>query len=287
MENIRIAFFGTPQIAVWVLEELTKAGIKPALVITNPDRPSGRKMAPTPPPVKTWADINLVPVRQPESPTDPKLFEDLKRFQCNLFVVVAYGRILPKEILDIPEHGVLNVHPSLLPELRGASPIRSAVLKDMKDTGVTIMQMDEEMDHGPIVAQEEVSIPSEEWPIRGSLLDEELARVGGKLLAAVIPDWIAGKITPTPQNHKDATYCTKIQKADGEINLGDDPYQNFLKICAFDGWPGTFFFTKIDGKDIRVKIVDAIIDDSNALEILRVIPEGKREMSYDDFLRSV
>lgn len=144
-----------------------------------------------------------------------------------------------KEILRIPKYGTLNVHPSLLPKLRGASPIISAILEDEKKTGVTIMLVDEKMDHGPIVAQ--ASIEIEDWPPRASMLLEMLAVEGGNLLAEVIEPFIAGEITPEEQKHDEATYTKKIQKEDGLIDLSGDPYENLRKIRAFEGWPGTHF----------------------------------------------
>ncbi|MCA9363778.1 methionyl-tRNA formyltransferase [Candidatus Kaiserbacteria bacterium] len=282
---LKVAFFGTPQIAVWVLEELEHAGIVPALLVTNPDAPQGRKNVLTPPPVKVWGEERHIPVLQPESLRDSGLAERLSIEGFNLFIVAAYGKIVPKTFLDIPTHGVLNVHPSLLPHYRGASPIRSAILNDDRDTGVTIMLMDEEMDHGPILAQEHAAIAETEWPIPGNVLDEHLARHGGALLARTIPLWIGGDIAPQEQDHGAATYCAKITRADGEINLDDDPYQNLLKIRAYDGWPGTFFFTEKGSRQVRIKITNAELATDGSLQILRVIPEGKKEMDYTDWAR--
>ncbi len=283
---MRIAFFGTPHIAVIVLSTLEKAGILPSLVVTNPDEPQGRKMTLTPPPVKIWADEHNITCIQPRSLRDRGETNPLHSHTWDLFIVVAYGKIIPKEMLNIPNHGTLNLHPSLLPKLRGASPIRSAILEDIHETGVTIMLMDEEMDHGPIVAQEIVSIPQPEWPMRGKDLDLLLAQRGGALLAKTIPEWMNDHITPEPQDHTQATFCGKITKEMGEIDLSADPYQNLLKIRAFDGWPGTYFFTEKNGKRIRTKITDAELAPNGSLRILSVIPEGKKEMPYDVFIKN-
>lgn len=286
LKNLRLGFFGTPDIAVMVLYELEKAGYIPELIITNPDAPQGRKMIMTPPPVKIWADERDISILQPETLKDSAIVTALKENDFDLFIVAAYGKIIPSAILDIPKHGTLNVHPSLLPKFRGASPIRSAILNDVRETGVSIMLMDAELDHGPIVAQKKVEILPQNWPMRGNELDKVLAHQGGELLADVIPKWIQGEITPEAQNHDEATFCSKISKEMGEIDLTTDPYQNLLKIRAFDGWPGTYFFTEKNGKRLRVKIIDAELKEDGTLNILRVIPEGKKEMAYKDFLHS-
>lgn len=277
MSSLRIVFFGTPEIAATILEELKASGIVPALVVTNPDRPVGRKQTMTPPPVKVWAEKESVEVLQPEDLKDEQTLAPLFNTEWDLFIVAAYGGILPKKLLELPEHGVLNVHPSLLPKFRGASPIRSAILSDERETGVTIMQMDEKMDHGPIVAQARVEIAKEDWPLSGHILDDILAHAGGELLAETIPAWLEGAITPEEQDHEKATYCQKISKDMGELDLKDDPYQNLLKIRAFDGWPGTFFYDE-NGK--RVKITEAELTADGSLKILKVIPEGKKEIDF-------
>lgn len=278
-EKPSIAFFGGEPLGVPVLEELKACSITPALIVCSPDRKQGRDLQLTPPPVKVWAEKAGIPVFQPDLLHSPDTIKKLSSY--NLFLVVSYARILPKDILNIPKYKTLNVHPSLLPKFRGPSPIRSTILTDERKTGVTIIELDEEMDHGPIVTQKEMIIAPEHWPLRGRELDEALARLGGALLASTLPDWISGTITPKEQDHDAATFTKKFQKADGEINLADDPYQNLLKIRAFDGNPGTFFYTEKNGKQIRVKITDAELDTDGSLKILRVIPEGKKEMDFE------
>lgn len=279
--NSSIAFFGTPIFAVYVLEELKTMGIEPDIIVTAPDKPAGRGLELTAPPVKEWALEQGIPVLQPESLKEQNLpdrqagdaLELLQNSEWDLFIVAAYGKILPKSVIDLPRRGVLNVHPSLLPKFRGASPVESQILEDEQETGVSIMLIDEEMDHGPIVAQ--ASIVPEEWPVRANLLEELLAREGGKLLGEAIPPWLSGDIEAVEQEHAKATFTKKIAKVDGEIDLGDDDYQNYLKFCAYDGWPGTFFFK--DGK--RIKIVDAEYK-SDVFTPLRIIPEGKKETDF-------
>ena len=247
MNKLRIAFFGTPQFAVTILDELKIAGIVPDVIVTAPDAPQGRGLTLTAPPVKVWAQKNGVAVLQPEtlkqSGKDNLQIASLFDQTWDLFIVAAYGKIIPENILELPKHKTLNVHPSLLPKLRGSSPIESAILNNQRETGVTIMRLDAEMDHGPIVAQEKIEAEKTvAWPIPEPKLEDILAHAGGALLAKIIPDWIAGKIAEKPQDHSRATYCQKITKADGLIDLSANPYKNYLKICAYSGWPGSYFF---------------------------------------------
>ncbi|NOY35846.1 MAG: methionyl-tRNA formyltransferase [bacterium] len=274
-KKTKIAFFGTPEVAVYVLDELEKAGILPDIVITAPDKPKGRKLILTPPPAKVWAVERGIPVEQPRKLSN--LTNELKTNNYELFIVAAYGKIIPKEILDIPRYGTLNVHPSLLPRLRGASPIQSAILRE-NETGVTIMVVDEEMDHGPIVAQRQLEFPISNFKFLN--LQEKLARMGGRLLVEVIPQWIAGKIKPKEQEHNKATYCEKITKQDGLITENDSPETIFRKIRAFTPWPGAYFFAG----EKRIIVTDAEMK-NGALVIKRVKPEGKKEMPLEDFLR--
>ncbi|HEY4510757.1 MAG TPA: methionyl-tRNA formyltransferase, partial [Candidatus Paceibacterota bacterium] len=176
MKNMNFAFFGTSRFAVRVLEELALANLIPTVVIATPDKPKGRGLLATPSPVKVWAQENNVEVLQPEN-LDGEFVAELKNTQWDLFVVAAYGKILPKELFELPRLKTLNVHPSLLPRLRGASPIQSAILTDEKKTGVTVMLINEKLDHGPVVAQ--ASIEPKPWPPKASELEEVLAREGG------------------------------------------------------------------------------------------------------------
>jgi methionyl-tRNA formyltransferase len=189
---------------------------------------------------------------------------------------MAYGSIIPENILSIPKAGSLNIHPSLLPKFRGPCPIESAILADAKETGVTIIHMDKEMDHGPIVALEKVTV--EPWPPRAEDLGRKLVEKGSDILVKILPGWIRDEIKEEPQNHGYATYTQKIKKEDGLLDLASDPYQNYLKIQAYHGSPSTYFF--VNGK--RVKITKASFEDGK-LKIERVIPEGRNEMNYTDF----
>lgn len=286
MKSSTIVFFGTPLFATAVLDELAVAGIMPSLVVTTPNAPKGRRLILTPPDAKVWAERQNIPVLQPHSLQSLKKDIELAPLintDWDLFIAAAYGKKLPADILALPKHGTLNVHPSLLPKFRGASPVRSAILEDVRETGVSIMLMDEMLDHGPIVAQARIELEKSDWPPRAILFEQLMAHAGGQLLAETIPLWLEGTITPEEQDHTKATCSQKITKDMGQIDLSDEPYHNLLKIRAYDGWPGTYFMHSRNGKEIRVKIMDATLADNGTLQILRVIPEGKKEMGYEDF----
>jgi methionyl-tRNA formyltransferase len=279
--NISFVFFGTPDFAVKVLDTLEAEGFLPTLVVTQEDKPQGRHLTITPPPTKIWAEKRNIPILQPKTLKDEAVLEALKNTPADVFVVASYGKIIPKNILEIPPHKTLNIHPSLLPKYRGASPIQEAIIKDTK-TGVTIIRLDEEMDHGPIIAQKEAVFS--DWP---PYLDEArmtLAEVGGKLLAEILPDWILGKIEEAPQDHTQATFTKKIEKTDAEIDLKDDPEINLRKIRAYRGSPNAYTFVERHGKKIRLIIKEADIE-NGALVLKRIIPEGKREMTFEEFER--
>jgi methionyl-tRNA formyltransferase len=280
--QVRFAFFGTAPLSGGVLGALEGVGLLPALVVAGADSKDIRTKEIVVPPEKIWALSRSIPVIQPEK-IDVDFIASLSKESWDVFVVASYGKILPKKLLDIPRRGTINIHPSLLPRLRGPSPIRSAILNDERATGVSIMLLDEKMDHGPLIAQKKVMV--EPWPPHGTELDALLAREGGELLVTILPEWIEGKVEAQAQNHDIATICSIFSKEDGFIDLATDPYKNLLKIRAYEGWPGTFTYFEKGGKKIRVKIIDAHIHNS-ALIIDRVVPEGKKEMPYEDFLRS-
>ena len=281
----KFVFFGTPDIAVYALEEMASFGFVPSLIVCNPDAPVGRKQTITPPPAKVWAQANNVPVFQPTTLKDREELSVLTKTDFDFFVVLAYGKIMPEWLIELPKYGTINAHPSLLPKFRGASPIRSSLLHDLSAVGVTIMQMDKELDHGPILTQMPVALYG--VPIPGRQLDTTLARMSGDLLVDVMQKIPKGEIAPIPQDHTQATFCTKITKDMAEVPL--DPHQLptgetalaiYHKICAFDGWPGAFFFYN----DKRIKITEAYYDEvMGTLTITRIIPEGKREMDWQQY----
>ncbi len=284
MKDFTFIFFGSSPISVTALEALIKTGMRPIAVVTQPDKPQGRGLNLTPSPVKVWADAHRsIPVEYWTKDNNEAFLDRLRQYNADVFVLVSYGKILPDEVLKMPRKGVVNLHPSLLPKLRGPSPIESTILNDMKsETGVSIMLLTKGMDEGPVLAQKKVEVPN--WPPKRHDLYNILSHEGAELLTATLPLWMDDKIDALDQNSESATYCKKIEKKDGEIDLGGDPYQNFLKIRAYEEWPGAYFFIEHAGHKMRVKITDAAFLDG-ALKILKVIPEGKKEMSYIDFLR--
>jgi methionyl-tRNA formyltransferase len=285
------AFFGTPKFAVDVLQALEAKGLIPALVITAPDRKQGRGMVLTPSPAKQWATERGVDVLTPATLKDEAFIAELANTEWDVFIVAAYAKLIPKVMLDIPKHGCLNIHPSLLPKFRGPSPALSAILADERATGVSVMQMAEKMDAGPVVAQAKVELEEETadepgWPMRGSEFEELLATEGGNLLAEVLPFYIKGEITPEPQDESVATFTKKFTDADALIDISRfdlDGYarEAYLKIKAFDKGPRAYML--VGGK--RVIIKEATFE-SGELKITRVIPEGKKEMDYTQFLQN-
>ena len=268
---MNFVFFGTPDVAEETLEILKESGFLPSLIVTSPDKPQGRKMLITPPPVKVWAIENNIPYIQPEKIKGG----DLKN-NFDLAIVVAYGKLLSEEIINTPKLGSINIHYSLLPKYRGASPVESAILNGETETGVTIQRMEYKMDSGAILAQEETKIGENETAPE---LRHRLIKIGGELLVKILPEFVDGKIKPVPQNESLASVCKKIKKEDGLVNLATEPpsvlYNQFR---AYASWPRTFFFK--DGK--RIIITDAILQD-NQFVIKKVLPEGKKEVSWEDF----
>lgn len=285
-KNPKFVFWGTPEFSVLILNNLEKYGLIPSAIITSPDKPKGRKLLLTPPPVKVWADNKKIPVFQPATLRDFNFDQE-----CDLFIVAAYGKIIPKRILDLPKRGSLNVHPSLLPLFRGPSPMQSALLQGVKETGVSIMLLDEEMDHGPILNAEIIDLNN--WFPTYLELEKKCAEIGAKLLSEIIPEWIENKISPVLQEHSKTTYCKKIEKQDGfispEIILGinDNTEDHLLaerKVRALNPDPGTFTLLNVHNKEMRIKILRSKITDNKFIPE-RVIPEGKKEMGWNDFLK--
>lgn len=251
--NIDLLFFGTPEFALPTLQALVDAGCSVVGVVTQPDEPAGRKRVLAPPPVKVCAARHGIPVFQPEK-LDPARFAS-EIPQADLFVVTAYGKIVPREILDIPKYGALNIHPSLLPRWRGPSPIQAAILHGDTETGVTIMKMDEQMDHGPIVARQHATCNMQHAAYPE--LHNFLAEAGAKLLIDTLPKWIAGAITPMPQDETKATYCKLLTKNDGRIDWTKSAEEIERMIRAFQPWPCSWTLWKSGSGLRRIRIEDA------------------------------
>ncbi len=287
---IRIIFFGTHTLATTVLNELIAApDFKILAVVTQPDKPVGRGNKVEAPLIKKFAEQHAVPVLQ-----FAKLKEDavaqLQSLNADLFIVAEYGLLIPTSVLALPSHGVLNVHPSLLPKYRGASPIQSAILNGAEKTGVSIMLLDKEMDHGPILAQEQCVIDDHDIT---PTLEAKLGRLGAALLARVIPGWVAGKIQGREQDHTQATFCKKLSREDGRIDWTKSAEEIYRMWRAYLPWPGVF--TMWNGK--RLKLTSLSLkeggDDgrltlacgTSAIIIERLQLEGKKELDAEAFLR--
>ena len=289
-----IVFFGTPDFATPILKILENAEMAPKLIVTSPEKP-----------LNYGSRSSVV---RPEKLKDEKFLNQLCALNPDLFVIASYGKILSKEILDIPKYGTLNMHPSLLPKYRGPSPIQSAILNGDKETGVTIMLTDEKMDHGPILANFKLQITNPK--ITYKELEKELAELGGELLVKTIPDWLSGKIKPKEQNHSKATYTRKIIKEDGLINWSEPAEVIERKIRAYNPWPGAYSFWLKNNKKqrmifLKAEIVGAPTSDKTsvgkvfettdgsfavqtgkgALKIEILKPEGKKEMPTSAFLK--
>ena len=218
----------------------------------------------------------------------PALVVDTKELPIELyntdwdfFVVASYGKILSNEVLGLPKHGCINIHPSLLPKFRGPSPYVSAILQDERHTGVTVMLMAEKMDAGPVLAQASIEIAEADWPPKGLMLSEMLFTEGANLLADALPLLLKGELKAEAQDEAGATYTKKFTDADALLNLSGNQREQFLKVRAFDKNPRAYF---INQKGKRVIVTDAEFKDDK-LEIVKVIPEGKKEMPYADYLR--
>ncbi len=273
---MKYVFFGTPDFASIILKDLITRGYAPLAVVTNPDRPVGRKQVITPSPVKTLALENGIKVLTPGSLKGEEIQKELEAIGADIFILAAYGKIIPGPVLEIPQNGVVCVHPSLLPKLRGATPVQNAILQGFKETGVTLFQMDKEIDHGPILLQEKTEIRAEE---NTESLLERLAGVSARMVAELLDNF--SKLEPIPQNHAEATFTRKLETSDAfieEINLqraetggGEITYILDRKIHAFYPEPGAW--TMRDGK--RVKLLDSeVIDGKLRLKVIQI--EGKK-----------
>lgn len=245
---MKIVFMGTPDFAVVTLQALISSGHEVAAVISQPDKPFGRKAELRPTPVKAAAEAAGIPVFQPQRLRDPGFTEQLEQLAPDVIVVAAYGKIIPSFILELPRYGCLNVHASLLPKYRGAAPIQWAILDGEKETGVTIMQMNEGLDTGDILSMAKVPITDNETG--GSLFDK-LAAEGGHLLVETLPLVENGTVRPQKQPQDSPTpYARMITKEDGQINWSRDAAAIERQVRALDPWPGAY--TRLNGKFFKI-----------------------------------
>jgi methionyl-tRNA formyltransferase len=294
----RVIFMGTPEFAVPSLAMLVEEGYDLVAVVTQPDRPAGRGRELTSSPVKRYALAHNLPVLQPETLRPPEAVAQLASLQPDLIVVAAFGMLLRPNVLAIPPKGCINVHASLLPRHRGASPITAAILAGDPVTGVTIMLMDEGMDTGPILAQATMEIRPDDT---AGTLGERLARQGADLLAATLPMWLAGGLYPQPQPAEGATVCRPLHKEQGQIDWTRSAMEIERMVRAYQPWPGAFTFWRGQRlKILRAHVVEGTADpgtvirwDEGAavgtgqglLALDEVQLAGRRAMSIAEFLR--
>ena len=293
--SIKIVFFGSFEFAVPTLMALKNEGYDIVAVITNPDKPSGRKKILTPPPIKVAAQKLGLLILQPEKLRDnPNLVEQLKylpnakrsTLNASLGIVVGYGKLIPPEIFNLPAHGTLTIHPSLLPKYRGPSPVQTAMLNGDNDTGVTIIEIDEELDHGDILAAESHKLsPTATY----EEAHNALFNLGADLLIKTLPDYLTDKIQPQPQDHSQATFTRKFTTEDGEIKQTETAQQAYNKIRALNPEPGAYIWLEknplrlnLRERTIRLKILEAELRDGR-LEFKKVQLEGGKPITFKEF----
>ncbi|MCT2538018.1 methionyl-tRNA formyltransferase [Aquibacillus koreensis] len=296
----RIVFMGTPDFAVPVLQQIISDQYEVVLVVTQPDRPKGRKRVLTPPPVKEEALKHNIPVFQPEKIRAE--FEHVLNYKPDIIVTAAFGQILPKELLEAPAYGCINVHASLLPELRGGAPIHYAILQGKKETGITIMYMVEKLDAGDIITQKRVTIEEE---AHVGTLHDKLAEAGASLLKDTLPTLFNQKATRTKQEDSQATFASNIKREQEKIDWTKSHVEIYNHIRGLHPWPVAF--TTLQGKTLKVwwgikenihfaanpgeivRIEDdgfvVCCGDNKGIKITSLQPSGKKRMTASDFLR--
>ena len=264
-------FFGTPEVARKTLERLLADGFRPLAVVTNPDAPKGRGLALSPTPVKVLAIAEGIPVLTPERLDEPTVTA-IRELGTSYGVAVAYGKLFPESLIAAFPNGVLNVHYSLLPKYRGATPLEAALRAGERETGVTIQKMVKALDAGDIIAQEKLSIASDETARE---LRPRLIEAGAELLVKTLPAYERGEISGIPQDHALASHFGKLKKDDGLLDLSNDAETNWNTYRAYADSIGTYFLEN----EKRMKITKASFRDGKFV-VERVIPEGKNEMPY-------
>lgn len=279
---MKIAFFGTPPFTASFLDMLSEHGYTPSLIVTNPDRPAGRGMTLQSPEPKLWGERHEVSVLQPEK-IDADFLDILSKENWDLFIVIAYGKILPEALIRMPKYGTINLHYSLLPKYRGATPVESAILWGDAVTGITIQQMRFKLDSGPILMQQELVIdPTDTTPSLREKLNTEALGMFPTVLEKIFNE----TTSPQEQSEEGASHCKKINKEDGEIKLEDEATLNDRKYRAYYGSIGTYFYAYKNGERIRVKIIAAHLDRGTFI-VDEVIPENGKRMDYKTFLSSI
>jgi methionyl-tRNA formyltransferase len=253
--SIRVVFMGSPEFALPSLEALVQ-NYDVVGVVTQPDRPAGRGRKLTPPPIRALADELGIPVIQPGRLSEEDSMIELHAWKPNLVVVTAFGQILRPDVLDLPGYGCINVHASLLPRWRGAAPIQAVILHGEDRSGVTIMKMDEGLDTGPILSQRELMLSDQET---AASLSPKLAQLGADLLVETLPDYLSGKLQPSPQQGE-SSYARMLKKSDGELDFTQSALHLERQIRAFHPWPGTY----MDWNEQRLKINAARIAESKS-----------------------
>lgn len=293
----RVVFMGSPEFALPSLRALA-ANYKVVGVVTQPDRPAGRGKQLTAPPVKLLAEDLGIPVIQPRRLKDADAVQQLRDWAPDVIVVAAFGQILRQEVLDLPPKGCINVHASLLPRWRGASPIQAAILHGDKETGVTIMRMDAGLDTGPILSQRAIPMSENDT---AATLSEKLSTLGAEILTETLPKYLSGELQPKPQPEDGVTIVSLIDKKDGKLDPAESADALERKVRAFNPWPGAFAEWKGGALKIHTAHVTAgkkkpgehlVVDGSPAvatsdglLVLDEVQPAGKKSMQGVEFLR--
>ena len=300
-KRLRIIFMGTPDFAVGTLEALVQAGYEVMLAVTQPDKPQGRKQVLVAPPVKEKALELGIPVFQPKRVREPESLRVLKDYEPELIVVAAFGQILPKELLDLPKYGCINVHASLLPKYRGAAPIQWAILNGDEVTGVTIQRMAVGIDTGDMIAKTELEIAPEDT---GGTLFDRLAEAGARLCVETIPSIVDGTAVYTPQDESAATKVGMIKKQDGLIDFSRPAKAIECQVRGLNPWPSAY--TSLAGKTLKIWTADVCgggnpkdagkiafikkdcfgVQTGDGILVCREVQlEGKKRMPAEDFLR--
>ncbi|MGM9928898.1 MAG: methionyl-tRNA formyltransferase [Bacillus sp. (in: firmicutes)] len=298
----KIVFMGTPDFSVPVLQRILQDGYDVIAVVTQPDRPVGRKRVLTPPPVKVEALKHNIPVYQPEKIREKEELNKILALEPDLVVTAAFGQILPKELLDAPKLGCINVHASLLPELRGGAPIHYAILQGKKETGITIMYMAEKLDAGDILTQATVEITEDD---NVGTLHDKLSATGCELLSQTLPKLINGELKSIPQDDSQATFASNIKREQEKIDWSNSGETIYNQIRGLNPWPVAY--TTLQGKVVKVWSSQKVTNSSDAvpgeiiekqedgfivktgnetaIKITELQPAGKKKMSSFDFLR--